>query len=499
MLNLLKTKANKTYTENGAVTYRTTASDCLDLFARIGAMRNASDQDIIDYFSRAYIENPDLAMKILFYARDIRGGLGERRVFRVIMNWLADFNRESVVKNIEQIAEFGRFDDVVELLDTGCEGNALEYIRRQMLIDLTALENGGNVSLLAKWLPSVNASNAETVRKAKKVARALNMTDAQYRKALSKLRAQIKIIENNLREKDYSFDYSKQPSKAMFKYRQAFIRNDNKRYMEFLNKVEKGEAKLNAKTLMPYDIIAPIVKEEYLDLFVRGRGAAIDINDNLRMAMNASWNALEDFTDNRNALAVIDSSGSMYWGGTPLPEAVAISLGIYFAERNKGAFRNHFITFSETPQLVEIKGRDIVDKTLYCESFNEIGNTDLQKVFELLLDVAVENHLSQKELPEALYIVSDMEFDYCVAGADITNFEYAKQQFARYGYKLPQIVFWNVQSRNVQVPVTMNEQGVVLVSGCTPRLFSMVASGNYNPYDFMIEVIGSERYASIAA
>ena len=191
MLNLLKTKANKTYTENGAVTYRTTASDCLDLFARIGAMRNASDQEIINCFSRAYIENPNLAMKILFYARDIRGGLGERRVFRVIMNWLAGFNKESVVKNIEQIAEFGRFDDVVELLDTGCNESALEYIRKQLSTDLAALGNGDNVSLLAKWLPSVNASNADTVRKAKKIAIELDMTDAQYRKTLSKLRLRL--------------------------------------------------------------------------------------------------------------------------------------------------------------------------------------------------------------------------------------------------------------------------------------------------------------------
>lgn len=499
MLNFMKTKANKTYTENGAAAYRITASDCLDLFARIGAMRNAGEKDIVDCFARAYIEDPDLAMKILFYARDVRGGLGERRVFRVIMNWLAGFNKGSVTKNIEQIAEYGRFDDVVELMDTDCKDSAAAFIRKQLFADLAALDKEGSVSLLAKWLPSVNASNADTVRKAKAVAGALDMTDAQYRKALTKLRAQIKLIENNLREKDYTFDYSKQPSKAMFKYRQAFIRNDNERYMEFLGKVEKGEAKINTKTLMPYDIIAPIVKEDYLNLFVRGRGASIEISESLRTAMNTSWNALEDFADNRNALAVIDSSGSMYWGGTPLPEAVAISLGIYFAERNKGSFRNHFITFSEAPQLVEIKGRDIVDKTLYCESFNEIGNTDIQKVFELLLDVAVENKLPQEELPETLYIISDMEFDCCVAGADITNFEYARQQFARYGYKLPQVVFWNVQSRNAQVPVTMNEQGVVLVSGCTPRLFSMVTSGNYSPYDFMMEVIGSERYASIAA
>ena len=499
MLNLLKKQANKTYTENGAVTYRTTMSDCLDLFARIGAMRNAYDEDIIDCFSRAYIENPDIAMKILFYARDIRGGLGERRVFRVIMNWLAGYNKESVAKNIELIAEYGRFDDVVDLLDTDCSDVVVDYIKRQLSADMTALEKGASVSLLAKWLPSVNASNVNTVKKAKALAKALDMTDAQYRKALSKLRAQIKIIENNLREKDYSFDYSKQPSKAMFKYRQAFIRNDNERYMEFLGKVEKGEAKLNASTLMPYDIIAPIVDWEIAGRFWRGRDVKIKIDPDMRKSINASWNALEDFADGRNALCVIDGSGSMYGGGTPMPEAVAISLGIYFAERNTGAFKNHFVTFSRSPRLVEIKGSDIVDKTVYCESFNEVSNTNIQRVFELLLDTALKNQLPHEDMPETIYIISDMEFDYCADGSGITNFEYAKKLFAKCGYKLPQVVFWNVQSRHAQVPVTMNEQGVVLVSGCTPRLFSMIASGDYKPYDYMIEVIGSERYAQIAA
>ena len=497
MLNELRIKANRTYTENRAAAYRTTASDCLDLFARIGAMRNAYEQDIITCFSRAYIENPDLAMKILFYARDIRGGLGERRVFRVIMNWLADFNPESVEKNIALIAEYGRFDDVVELMDTDCADSALAYIRKQLAADIAASENGGSVSLLAKWLPSVNASSEDTVRKAKAVARALGMSDAQYRKALSGLRAQIGIIENYLCERDYSFDYSMQPSKAMFKYRGAFIRNDNERYMEFLDRAERGEAKLNTGTLMPYDIVAPIVRwDVFRDLW---NGKKIKVSPSERQAMNVSWNALEDFADGRNALAVIDGSGSMYGGGTPIPEAVAISLGIYFAERNKGAFRNHFITFSENPQLVEIKGKDIVDKTVYCESFNEISNTDLQKVFELLLDTAVEKHLSQEELPETLYIISDMEFDSCVRGADVTNFEYAKKQFRKHGYRLPQVVFWNVQSRRAQLPVTMNERGVVLVSGCTPRLFSMIASGNFSPYEFMMDVIGSGRYDGIAA
>lgn len=495
MLNLLKKKTNRTYTENGAVTLWSTGSCCVDMFSRIGAMRSADEREITDTFAKAYIEDPDLAMKILFYARDVRGGLGERRVFRVIMKWLVRYYPETVIKNIAFVPEYGRYDDLIELADTDCRDQVIAFVREQLEEDLAALEKGEAVSLLAKWLPSVNASGAETVRRGKLVARALGMSDAKYRKTLSRLRAAIRIIENNLREKDYSFDYEKQPSKAMFKYREAFIRNDHDRYTEFLGKVRRGQAKLNTSTLMPYDIIAPIVDWDRC-------GCSLEhqmIDPDQRLAIDTSWDALEDFADDSNALAVIDSSGSMYGGGDPLPAAVAVSLGLYFAERNKGAFRNHFITFSSSPQLVEIRGKDIVDKTLFCESFNEVANTDIQKVFELILETAVENRLPQSQLPSTLYIISDMEFDYCTRNAEMTNFEYARKLFISNGYRLPQLVFWNVQSRNRQVPVTVNEQGVVLVSGCTPRIFSMAASGDLDPYEFMMKVIESGRYDKITA
>ena len=223
------------------------------------------------------------------------------------------------------------------------------------------------------------------------------------------------------------------------------------------------------------------------------------IEESEREVLNATWNSLPDFGNERNALAVVDTSGSMYWAAKPLPAAVALSLGIYFAEHSKGKFANHFIEFSANPRLIEIKGKDFAEKLRYIASFNEVANTDIQKVFDLILNTAVNNHLPQKELPETLYIISDMEFDNCVEGANVTNFELAKLNFARHGYKLPKVVFWNVQSRNRQQPVTMNEQGVALVSGCTPRLFSMVMEGDLDPYHFMMEVIGSERYAKIAA
>lgn len=488
MLQYLKQESNKTFTENGAVTYSSTLSDCLDLFATVGALRRESEEEIVSRFMRAYTENKDVAMKLLFFARDIRGGLGERRVFRTIIRWLSCNETESLRKNLNYIAEYGRFDDLMILFGTPLEKDMLEYIKTQLYSDLEGMENGGDVSLLAKWLPSVNASNAETKRLAKKVARFLQLDDAAYRKLLVRLRAHIRIIENNLRERDYTFDYEKQPSKAMFKYRNAFIRNDGERYNEFLNKASCGEVKLNTNVLTPYEIITPFFKR--------------NVSDEERNSINTTWKTLEDFTNDENALAVIDGSGSMYGGADPIPATVALSLGIYFAERNKGAFKNHFITFSETPQLVEIKGDDILDKVRYCHDYDEVANTNIQKVFELVLNAAKKNNVPQAELPKRLYIISDMEFDYCADDANLTNFEYAKKLFEDAGYKLPEVVFWNVSSRNRQQPVTKNEQGVLLVSGCTPRLFSMIADGSISdmaPYEFMMEVLMSERYEKIAA
>ncbi len=483
MLNFLKKMADRTFTENGAAAPRTTDSDCLDLFAITGAWRSQSDSEIENRFLRAYAENPDLAMKILFYARDIRGGLGERRVFRVLLGWLAENEKASLVRNLPYIEEYGRWDDILVLLDTPVSREAQAVLYRQFLADRKALENGEPVSLLGKWLPSVNASNPETVQKAKQLVRAFGMSEKQYRKTLSMLREEIRIIENNLRERDYTFDYAKQPSGAMFKYRRAFMRNDQKRYEAYLMQVKSGEAVLHTGTLMPYEIVT----------------SAYIAGEDEREVLNVTWSALEDFTGSENALVVADGSGSMYWGSNPQPAAVAQSLAIYFAERNQGAFHNHFITFSMTPQLVEIRGRGIVEKVRYCRSFNECANTNLQAVFELILRTAVENRLPQRELPATLYIVSDMEFDACACNSSLSNFEQAKRQYEQFGYRLPRIVFWNVQSRNEHQPVKMNEQGCALVSGCTPRIFSQVMSGEMDPYTNMMNVIGSERYAVIRA
>ena len=329
-------------------------------------------------------------------------------------------------------------------------------------------------------------------------------SDADYRKALSALRGKIRIIENNLREKDYSFDYEKQPSRAMFKYRKAFARNDSERYNAFINAVTKGEAVLHADNVAPYELVAPYLTTGWYGNITTGwygnsRSFMRNITTAEKNALNAAWASLPDFGSDENTLAVIDTSGSMYCDMKPIPAAVALSLGLYFAEHNTGAFKNHFIEFSARPRLIEVKGKTFADRLRYVASFNEIANTNLEAVFDLILDAAVKNKVPQNELPAKLIIISDMEFDSCVDNASAVNFKNAEKKYASYGYKLPQIVFWNVASRHRQQPVTQNEQGVALISGVTPRIFSMVAGGTLSPYTFMMEILGSERYAEISA
>lgn len=497
MLNELKAMSNITTTENGAIAYGTTGSDCLDLFATIGALRLATDDEIVDRFIRAYMENPDNAMKILFFGRDIRGGLGERRVFKTILSWLANHKPESARKNIENVAEFGRFDDLLTLLGTPCEKAMLSCLKDLFENDMAALARGESVSLLGKWLPSVNASSASTRAAARKVAAAFGLSITEYRKSLSALRKQIEIIENNLREKDYTFDYKKQPSKALFKYRKAFMRNDDRRYSRFIEKVNSGKLTLNASTLTPYDVVSQILDPK--NYYYANSMINPNISKEEEMALDATWKSLTDFGGDENMLAVVDGSGSMYSGPKSMPAAVAMSLGIYFAEHNKGKFHNHFITFSNTPKLIEIKGKTIVDKVSYVSTFDDVASTNLEGVFELILCAAVDNKLPQEELPSKIVIISDMEFNYSVTNASDTIFNNAKAKFAKYGYKLPEVVFWNVNSRNAQQPVTMNEMGVALVSGSSANLFDMVAKGELSPMRFMLEVINDERYAKVVA
>lgn len=489
MLNYLKNESNMTYTENGGTAYRSTESFCLDMFFKAGAMRNSTAEEIADVVTRAYAENPDKTMKIIFFARDARGGLGERRFFRCAVSALVKTAPKAVEKNIPLFAEYGRFDDLCVLLGTPLESTAAKEIKTQLDKDTAAMTKKGQTSLLAKWLPSVNASSKDTRNKGRRMAALLGMSEPAYRRTLSALRAYTDILENRLRERDYTFDYEIQPSCAMFKYRRAFIRNDNERYVDYLTNVHNGTAKLNADRLFPYDIVRAALTG--------------NISETERKSLDAAWKSLPDLTASRreNAIAVIDGSGSMTCGrGGIRPIDAALSLGIYFAEHNRGAFTNHFITFSQTPRLVEIKGKDIVEKVRYCATFNEVANTNLEAVFMLILRTAVKNKVSAADMPSKLYIISDMQFDYCVVGGNNdVLFKAMRKLYQKYGYKMPEIVFWNVNARCDAMPVTRSETGAALVSGYTPSIFDMVMGGEISPEAVMDKILASRRYAPITA
>ena len=498
MLQQLNETANRTRTENGALAHRSTGSHCLNFFAVCGALRSAEPDAARRLFARAWAENRDLALRTLFYARDVRGGLGERQIFRDLIAFLARRRPVSVTKNLAFIPEFGRWDDLLALLNTPCEPDAAALIRTQLDQDLRALESDGAVSLLAKWLPSINTSSPKRRAQARRLCRLLKIPEKDYRRMLARLRAQIDVLETRLCRTDYTFDYAKQPGGAMLKYRQAFQRHDPDRYAAYIERVREGRARMHADNLYPSEIVRPCLAEVNDFRLADDYAPESSLSPEMIAALDAAWKSLPDYGDARNALAVVDGSASMYWGGSPLPAEVAISLAIYFAEHNRGHFHDHFITFSRTPRLVRLEGDNIADRASYCASFNECANTNLRATFTLLLNTALENHLPQSDLPETLYIISDMEFDEG-ADPDATLFEETKALYAAQGYRLPTLVYWNVQSRNEQFPVRQDDKGTVLVSGASPSLFKMVAGQNISPIQFMLDTLGSERYAQISA
>lgn len=474
--DILKTEANLTTTENGAVTLRSTGSSLLDLFSRAGAMRKSDSASIIKIVSNAMDEDPIMALRILFYLRDIRGGQGERRLFRVAIKHIATTHPDLLRKNLKHIPTFGRFDDLLELLDSPLASSVENIVSSQLREDKAS----DKPSLLAKWLPSENTTSKATRSMAKKVRTFLGMTSKTYRTTLSSLRAKLNLVERELSAKRFdTVNYSAVPSKASLKYRKAFNKRDGVRYQQFLTLVAKGEAKINTATLTPFDLV-----NKYLHTFGEDR------------TIETQWANLPNMFEGRseNSLVMADVSGSM--SGDPI--AVCLSLAIYIAERNKGAFHNLFMTFSESPSIQQIKGNSLRVKLDNLKRADWDMSTNLEAAFLQILKLAKENNVPQEELPTTLYIISDMEFNQCVGNSSMTNFKNAQKAFEQAGYKLPDVVFWNVNARNEQSPVSKDEKGTFLVSGYSPNILKHALNKTtLTPIDFMLEVLNNPRYAII--
>lgn len=477
-----------TYTENGAITHSRTGSYISDIFFHLAAMRDEkSEQRITDMWDKAFKEDPQTALRILFYVRDVRGGQGERRVFRIItkhmlnnkdtLNWLCN--------NVKLIPEYGRWDDLIYLTyegrNTEFEYYGLKVIGHQFLEDYQFIGTN-NVSLLGKWMPSENASSKNTKILAKYLMNALNYSPKVYRKLLTSIRNHLKIVETNLTKKDYeSIDYSTVPSKASLKYRKAFTRNDRERYTNYLIKVNKGETKINASTLYPYEIVNKFTSSYE-------KPSQEEIN-----TLNTLWSNLPDYVDNLNGIVVADTSGSM----TGRPMDVSVSLAMYIAERNKNeAFKDYFISFSTRPKFHKITGNTLSER---CKSvqLGYVANTDIQAVFELLLNRANEYKVPIEDMPKFILIISDMEFDDCTKNSSLTNFEYIRHKYYEANYPMPTLVFWNVNSRHNHTPVIINDIGVVLVSGCSPVIMKYALTACNNINDIITNVVESDRYNKI--
>lgn len=477
--------SNSSYTENGARGYASTGHALLDMNFKVPSYRSADEEKIFDDFCEAFRENQVLALRWLFYARDIRGGLGERSLFRIIMSQLAADKPTLVKALIPLIPEYGRWDDVVALVDCPeVRDSVIDLIREQFYHDLSEFcEENGKISLLAKWLPSANASSSETRRRAKIIYRGLGITESSYRKYLSRLRKRLRVVEQDMSANQWDkIDYSAVPSKASLIYKDAFRRHDNERYSDFLKKVESGEAKINANTLFPHEIAR---QYEFHCLQY----------SNINPTIEALWKNLPNvIPSDASTLVVSDTSGSMI--GKPLE--VSLALSVYFAERLSGVFKNKFITFSSRPNFIDINGEGtLLAKLAKAYYHSDCSNTNIERVFELILNLACESHLSQADMPRNILIISDLEFDANTFHAGERLFDSIAKRFEQAGYTLPRIIFWNVASRTNTIPLRNGPNGVVLVSGYSPNAMKMVMSGELDPYKCLVKTLMAPRYDAV--
>ncbi|AFN37532.1 hypothetical protein pp2_299 [Vibrio phage phi-pp2] len=467
---------NDSRTANGAVTHSTSGNECLNLFFGIAAMRGNDQSKTL--FGRAFAENPELATRILLWSRDVRGGAGERGTFRTLFTKLCNEQPDVARAVMSKIPELGRFDDLISAFGTSLEKDAITLWSNAIVND----KNG----LAAKWFPRENSKNGHVF---KRTIKSLGVTAKQWRKILALLSD---TVEQKMCAQEWdAIDFGKLPSVASARYQQAFGRNASARYTSYIESLQKGEAKINAGALFPYDVVKSVS------------------HGNASVA-NEQWKALPNYMEgsDERIIPVVDVSGSM---STPINagtdrsgvtcKQVAMSLGIYVAERNEGIFKDQFISFSSDPHFHQLRGSSLKERLDNMNRSGEDMSTNIGKCFNVLLERAKRANLSQEEMPTKLLIMSDMEFDQANTGGgwygrgERANFDAIKAMYARAGYEMPQLVFWNIRGRLGNVPVKAGEAGTALVSGCSPSILTSLLGGELEPVKIMLKTVGVDRYS----
>lgn len=475
---------NATTTTNGAKAYKSTLNNHLDLFSSVGSMRNSATADIERRFQRAYSEDKQTAARIMYWARDIRGGAGERKAFNVMMNWLAKNDSVTANQLIQHIPEYGRWEDMVDLVNVPeLTTNITNIIRAQLIEDIANMETGKSVSLMAKWLPGVNTGKASSALAKKYFVGKISKNEKTYRQTLSKLRKHIGVVEQQMCANDWTgIEYKKVPSNAMSLYSASFGKHDKEGFGSYMEAVKSGETKINASTLFPYDIINKVKQNKEIEV------------------AEAQWKALPNYIkETSSVITVVDVSGSMECAAGKSSSVtckdVAISLGLYTAERLSGIYKDCMITFSESPVFVNVANINNL-RTKYSTINNSQWsmNTNLEKVYKLILDTAVKHKCAQNEIPSTILIVSDMQFDGAVSGR--SHIDNMKLKFEQHGYTCPKVVFWNVND-NDNKPATTKD-GAIMISGFSPAILTNALNAEIkSPVELMQLTIDSERYSRI--
>ena len=487
-------------TENGAFAYDSTAQGALlDLFSQIGALRPRTEREIESKFAAAFREDKLLATKMLFYAGDIRqGGLGERRTFRICLRWLADNHPEIVNKNIELIPYFNRFDSWFVLCGTKCEKLMWENVAKTLAADMKAYNASVGtkhvpISLLAKWMPSENTSSEKTRQMAVKAQRSLQLTPRKYRKMLSALRKHINVTERLMSAGEWGkIDYAKVPSYAMHNYGSAFAKHDYQRFNAYLQSVKKGEVKINASVLYPYDLV-----EKYMNSRVGGTYCGdCYVARNEDAVVEAQWKAMPNYlTKPVNAVVMADVSGSMR--GRPM--ATSIGLATYFAQHNTGHYHNQYLTFTSEPSFINLhEGASLLDCVKKVAEAGVGYSTNLEKAFLAVLETAVNYRVPKNEMPKALVVISDMEIDkYMRPGRHWDFLDVMRRSFKNYGYALPKIVMWNVNAR--KDTVLSQSEDVIFISGQSPSSFKALCQNldGITAYELMVQTLNGKAYEKV--
>lgn len=463
--------ATTTTTENGDKTFSTSLNANVDLFFQGGALRTADWKRIHKLFSAAFAENPELATRIALYMRDIRGGAGERKFFRTVLQYLEKYELDYLVRIIPLVPALGRWDDLFSVMNSDGSAQAVLSLYAQALI--------AGDGLAAKWAPREKQNPVLAAR----IRNYLHLSAKDYRKLIA---TASNTVEQKMCAREWDqIIYSHVPSVASARYAKAFRRHDSAGYAAYLDAVRNNKvddktgkiAKINTGAVFPYDVVKANVDDVTADTM---------------------WNKLPDYVpEGLSFMPIVDVSGSMTTHRiSPSVNAldVALSLGVYLSERNKSAFKDLFITFSINPRFQKIKGGTIRARLESLDHHDWSMSTDLDKAMGLILDTAVKNNVPQSDMPDFLLVMSDMEFNSGGYDRSTSVAERTKQAFEAAGYKLPNIVWWNIASRSDTTPVRFNEKGMALVSGASPAIVKSLLGGEVSPIAIMKRAVMVDKY-----